>query len=342
MSSSFRLEKARLGELFAALAAEYRVFGPKLVGGRTRFGAAETLTDLNPGPGNTDESAKGIFFPQTETLLTYEEDETRSTPVDTKPIALFGARPCDAAGLVVFDRVFGAGRYQDPGWVSRYRDALVVTFGCDSPASTCFCNWTGPGPFDREGSDLLLTDIGDSYLIETNSEKGEKFLNRATGKLTTEPTEQELEKAAAVQETAVAAMDKRTDLAELKAVLDDFWESPFWEEVAEKCVSCAACAYLCPTCHCFDVQDEKAPGAQKGQRVRIWDSCMFPLFTREASGHNPRPGGRGRMRQRIMHKFHYFVENYDRVGCVGCGRCVRSCPVNLDLREMLVRIADGG
>jgi formate hydrogenlyase subunit 6/NADH:ubiquinone oxidoreductase subunit I len=342
LTTSFRLDKAKLGELFAALAAEYRVFGPKRVSGRTRFGEVKTLAELELEPGNTDESAKGIFFPQTETLLTYEGDEARPMSPETKPIALFGARPCDAAGFVVLDRVFGSGRYQDPGWVNRYRDALVVSFGCDVPEPTCFCNWTGLGPFEKEGSDLLLTDIGDSYLIETNSEKGEKFLGRTTGKLTREPTEEELGKAASVQEAAVAAMDAKVDLAKVKTVLDDFWESPFWEEVAEKCLSCAACAYLCPTCHCFDVQDEKAPGAEKGRRVRIWDSCMFPLFTREASGHNSRPGGRGRMRQRIMHKFHYFIENYDRVGCVGCGRCVRSCPVNLGLREMLVRITDGG
>jgi sulfhydrogenase subunit beta (sulfur reductase) len=141
------------------------------------------------------------------------------------------------------------------------------------------------------------------------------------------------ERALELQRNAQSMLGEPVDLAPLVERLDTMWESPFWEEIAQKCLNCAICSYLCPTCHCFDIQDEG--NERTGRRIRIWDSCMFPLFTREASGHNPRANGADRVRQRVMHKFNYFVENLGEYGCVGCGRCVRECPVNVDIREVL-------
>jgi ferredoxin len=123
----------------------------------------------------------------------------------------------------------------------------------------------------------------------------------------------------------------------MKSCLDKQFEGDVWEEVSRKCLGCGACSYLCPTCYCFDLVHEKmAAGARK---VRTWDCCMFPLFTRHASGHNPRSVNAARLRQKIMHKFSYYPERYSVDGCVGCGRCVRSCPVNLDIRQLLESVA---
>ncbi|NLW25671.1 MAG: 4Fe-4S binding protein [Clostridia bacterium] len=122
------------------------------------------------------------------------------------------------------------------------------------------------------------------------------------------------------------------DLAEKLEVI---YRSPLWRELQEKCVNCGVCTFLCPTCHCFDLTDD-----QKGKKVRSWDSCMFASFTKQASGHNPRPTGAERLRQRVMHKFRYFFENHGIFACVGCGRCVEKCPVNLDIREVLQRIKE--
>ena len=120
------------------------------------------------------------------------------------------------------------------------------------------------------------------------------------------------------------------------------YDDPFWDELHLKCLGCGACTYLCPTCHCFDIVDEG--NAVRGKRVRNWDTCQFALFTHHTSGHNPRQSGKERMRQRVMHKFNYFVENQGEIACVGCGRCVRNCPVNLDIRaviEGIRRVTEG-
>jgi len=111
------------------------------------------------------------------------------------------------------------------------------------------------------------------------------------------------------------------------------YNASFWPQIAEACINCGACTFLCPTCYCFDIQDEVA--GTKGVRLRYWDSCMFPLFTLHASGHNPRGQKMQRVRNRFMHKFKYFPDRFGPVSCVGCGRCVKDCPVNIDIREVI-------
>ncbi len=337
MSGILKLDKERLAEFVAALVSRYRLFGPVDANGRTRFAEVESAEDLELDSCNTDESAKGVFFPQTETILAYEQEETTTPPGPDKPIAVLGIRPCDAKSLLMLDKVFGTGEHSDPYWTRRYRDAFVVTLGCNAPRVDCFCNWMDLGPFSKQGSDIALTDIGDALLAEACSEEGESFLESSDGVPFKKPTDGDLGRAADIRERAESSMGDKIDCSSIRAVLDKSWDSPLWAELASKCLSCAACAYLCPTCHCFDIQDEKTPGKSQGRRIRIWDSCMAPLFTKEASGHNPRPTAKERIRQRVLHKFSYFVDAYGEIACVGCGRCVRSCPVNLDIRDVVKR-----
>jgi Fe-S-cluster-containing hydrogenase component 2 len=111
------------------------------------------------------------------------------------------------------------------------------------------------------------------------------------------------------------------------------YDSPIWQEIANKCIACGTCTYVCPECHCFNIEDRAL--ADGGERVRAWDACMYTLFTQHASGHNPRPDQAARWRQRTSHKFAYLPRNVGMYGCVGCGRCVLACPVRLDIREVL-------
>jgi ferredoxin len=127
------------------------------------------------------------------------------------------------------------------------------------------------------------------------------------------------------------------DLDAVRARLYERFDSPAWEEIASRCVSCGACTFVCPSCHCFDVADEGKHG--RGARVRFWDACTQKLFTLHASGHNPRERKAARYRQRVLHKFHYFHASWGENLCVGCGRCVVACPVNVDIREAVTLVA---
>jgi len=336
--ATFKIKKKRLKEFIDNLTKEYRVFIPVESDGVASF---MEIGDLRFDSYNTDRPPKEIFFPQTEALLTYKEGEISSPEqASTEKIAIFGVRPCDAKSFSLLDRLFGmepnvakCSEYKDTYWINKRTNALIFTIGCNHPLSTCFCNWLNGGPFNKEGTDLLLTDNGEDFLVEHCSKNGEEFI-KTKGMPVQKATKVDIKRASSIRKKAESTLSKPVDITSLKEDLDNLWDNPVWDEIAYKCLSCAACSYLCPTCYCFDIQDERA-GNARGKRIRIWDSCMFSLFTKEASGHNPRPSSKERMRQRIMHKFNYFVENLGEFGCVGCGRCIRSCPVNVDIREII-------
>jgi len=328
------IKKEDVAGLLESLMGEYEVFAPVKRDGLVLFdrigSASEAFLDYQ----NSLMPAKQLTFPQAETLFSYSsakgEVKIEVPQREEKPQLIFGIRPCDASSFVVLDRVFDGEQYKDPYYLQRREKTITVSMGCVKPRSTCFCTSVGGGPFSTEGSDLLLIDIGDRYVAQTVSDKGAQLLEKRGFR---DATGDELALAAAVIEAAAASMGPGVETDGLKDKLDSRFDDSIWQRLSEKCLGCGICTFLCPTCHCFDIVDEAVDS--KGERIRIWDSCQFPLFTLQASGLNPRPTVKERFRQRMMHKFSYFVDNYSRVGCVGCGRCITECPVNLDLRQVL-------
>ncbi len=324
------ITKNSLAELLSDLTKTSSVLAPVRQEDSLVFQEIHGIDEISFSDNNTKKSVKELFFPQREELFAYKDNVVTEPDLPDKGRVLFGVRPCDAKSLSLLDCVFDDNDYQDPYFLNKRENTLVVAVGCNRPGDTCFCTAIGGGPFSTEGIDLLLIDIGDAYLAQPTTPKGEEFIKEQAGFHEAKPDQIEL-KEIAVQK-AEAGIDANLNLSRIKENLDSGFDSHFWESFHEKCIGCGTCTFLCPTCHCFDILDE---GADQGQRIRIWDSCMFPLFTLHASGSNPRPTGKQRFRQRVMHKFKYFVENNGRAACTGCGRCIRYCPVNLDIRDVL-------
>ena len=178
----------------------------------------------------------------------------------------------------------------------------------------------------------MLVDVGDGYTVKAITEKGKKLLSGVTELEAASP--KAVEKAAALRQSSEAGLGNQFKMEPLsEAGLLDVFNSAFWDEVQFACINCGTCTFVCPTCWCFDIQDEV--NGDNGDRLRLWDSCMFPLFTHHGSGHNPRAQKLQRVRQRFMHKLKYYNDKYHTgVACVGCGRCVHSCPVNIDIRDV--------
>jgi ferredoxin len=190
----------------------------------------------------------------------------------------------------------------------------------------------GGGPYDTAGLDVLLMDTGEGYAARVLTERGKNTLEVTSGwsSITSAISTLTLEKKAAAEQQIAHAFDPAS-LAQKDMI--ELFKSPIWDEVQFACINCGACTFLCPTCWCFDIQDEVY--ADKGERLRLWDSCMFPLFTLHGSGHNPRNLKTQRVRQRFMHKLKYYLDKYNSgPACVGCGRCVQACPVNIDIRQV--------
>lgn len=286
---------------------------------------------------NTRLSPKSVALPQSEVMLEYSLDETqedhhimKDVQKDDSPRAVLGIRPCDAKALKLVQLNYDTPEYKDPYWLKAYKASTFVGLACVDPASTCFCTSVGCGPYNEEGLDVLMVDNGDHYLARVITEKGEKLLKNAGWETPADdPSVIEIKKKEA--EAKITSAVSTENLKDKKIL--DLYEAPFWEDTAFSCINCGTCTYVCPTCWCFDIQDETH--GNKGVRMRNWDSCMFPLFTLHTTGHNPRDTKTHRVRQRFMHKLKYFVDKYDKgIMCVGCGRCVRLCPVNIDIRTV--------
>ncbi len=289
---------------------------------------------------NTRLSPKSIVYPQSEVMFDYSLDENqedhhimKEVEKDYSPRAVIGIRPCDASAFLLVKRNFDNPEYQDPYWVNSFEATTFVGLACHDPCNTCFCTTSGCGPFLEEGLDVLLIEAGDNYYAKIITQKGETLLKTGGWDIETlaETADDEIEtlkKEAEAKITASVATDKLKDKK-----TTELFDAPFWEDIAFACINCGTCTYACPTCWCFDVQDEVS--GDTGIRMRNWDSCMYPLFTLHGSGHNPRNTKTQRVRQRFMHKLKYYVDKYDNgIQCVGCGRCIRSCPVNIDIRKV--------
>jgi sulfhydrogenase subunit beta (sulfur reductase) len=336
------LKKDRLEGFLESLLQDHSIFGPVKKGDQLLLDRIESVRDLVLGRGNTVNSAKGFLFPQTERLFAYHRGEAGmeidGPSTEDRGLLLFGVRPCDARGLFLLDKVFG-GTQQDPYYGDKRARTAVIGMACETPDPSCFCLSLGGGPCSVDGSDLLLLDIGDGFLAQAGSAKGSALLRDGAFE---DADKEAIDQAERIEKQAEASMSRaalgQAGVAEaLETRLEALFDDPIWDTLTESCLSCGICTYLCPTCHCFDILDEAGPST--GERIRVWDSCQFPLFTRQASGANPRPSAKERLRQRIMHKFCYLPKNGNQTGCVGCGRCVTKCPVNLDIREVVQRLS---
>jgi len=328
------IDKKDLSGFIDAIKKDCRFYGPVDKGTYVSLGEPASGKDIELDYSNLKMSLKDLFFPQCEALYTYEDDEIHEVPAPEEKVVIFGTRPCDARALVLMDKVFDSEDIKDPYYLQKRQNSTIVSIACTDPVETCFCTSFGGGPANAEGSDILAFDLEDRFLFEACSKKGEALM-KANSALFKKPTKAQLKK----RDEQASVAEKKVEKVEVKGLkkkLEDDFDSPFWESAARKCVGCSVCTYFCPTCHCFALFDEKAGLACV--KVRNWDSCQTPAFTIEASGHNPRGSHGERMRQRVMHKFRYTVENFGETFCVGCGRCITNCPVNMDIRETLAGI----
>jgi ferredoxin len=285
-------------------------------------------------------SAKSVLFPQTEKMLFTSLDESQKdhhimkrAATDYSPRAVVGIRPYDAKAMELVKLNFDTVDYRDPYWCDAYDATTFIGLGINNPGPFDFSTSADSGPFGEDGLDILLADMDDTYLAKVLTEKGEAFAEACGFYTTADETESQmlldiLRKEA--EKNIVSHIDT-TRLKE-KTILE-LYDAPFWDDIAFSCINCGTCTFVCPTCWCFDIQDETKQNAS--DRIRNWDTCMSPLFTMHSTGHNPRGTKTQRVRQRFMHKLKYFLDKYDQgIMCVGCGRCVKSCPVNIDIREV--------
>lgn len=320
------LKKTSLPQFLEALSSKSLVYAPVEVDGVSRFAPWEKEAQLDLEQ-NTLLPPKGLFFPQTEDLYGYsvnkQEASVEEIPSDTGSFVVFGIRPCDVHSIKMLDDIFLTKGFEDSYYKKKREQGLLIAFGCLKPGPLCFCESWGISPGLAPLADIMMADDGDKYLLLAQSEAGKKLLADLGSHLSDEGSQLPKSEACSLKVTTEGLMER----------LQPMFEHPVWEEICRKCINCGTCTYLCPTCHCFDVLN-KTRGTE-GIKYRCYDSCMYPEYTVMAGGHNPRPNKKERVRQRFLHKLQYIPERYEEIGCVGCGRCIQKCPVNLDITKVI-------
>lgn len=255
-------------------------------------------------------------------------------PVEEPPAyAFLGVRGCELAAIGVQDQVFGYGNGGDPIYSANRQSAFIVAVNCTSPAGTCFCVSMGTGPKAGPGYDLALTEIidtqGHRFLVEVGSDQGAGILDQVAHR----PALVEEEAAAAeLMDRSAALMGREMDTTGIRDLFYENPEHPRWEEVAKRCLACANCTMVCPTCFCHTTEDTTDLTGATAERWRTWDSC-FTLDFSYLGGGSVRSSVSSRYRQWLTHKLATWIDQFGSSGCVGCGRCIAWCPVGIDLTE---------
>lgn len=336
----YYITKNDLFDLFSRLTQDNRVFVPYDYKGRFVFNEfnPDRAADMQFGGIRQTQPFKTFINPAREKLSGEERHGQR-------PVIVAGVKQCDLSSLVLQDFVFLKGDIEDPFYAFHRSNTLIISCDCTFAKETCFCIAMAGQPYPKKYFDINLSPLGDIFIVETLSEKGaaliggyKTFFRAARGK--------DIAARDAMREDVSGQVKdfikKRgtPDTLQIKGMMKKEYNNlPMWQDFASTCVECGACNLVCPTCHCFQLFDERSQ--QKIGRGRVWDACLYKTFARVAGGANPRKHLYERLRNRFDKKFAFFPEVLDYTACTGCGRCVEACPGDIDLREVLKGLVNG-
>jgi ferredoxin len=325
------LEKSDLAAFIERLiASEPGVAGPVRKGEQYVFGPLASVEELALDYVSTLLPPKKYLFPPQETLLRFEAGPAPKVQavVEAPLRTIVGVHPCDLRGIWALDQTFGDDQV-DTNYRARREAATLIGVDC-LPDEHCFCTSVATHLPEAGTFDLFLTDVGAAYTVEVGSERGRALLGRyaqvreATGADLAQLQKRRQEKQALVQARLEA------EVQTLPLLFESLQDSPVWEELGARCLSCGTCNLVCPTCYCFDLSDLMQLNLKDGERVRQWDGCLLVDFATVAGGHNFRKETRNRLRHRYYRKFQYLMTRYGRSFCTGCGRCSRACLVHIN------------
>jgi hypothetical protein len=354
------LELSALAQLIPTLQRRgYQVLGPTLRDGAVIYDTLEKLEDLPIGWSDEQQAGqyrlkkredgklfgyalgpqswKGYLYPPEVRLCTFERqgDSFRASDEPAAPLkqAFLGVRACELAAIRILDRVLLADRYVDKVYQGRREGVFIVAVNCTGASATCFCSSMQTGPKVEGGFDLALTELSSPqrhvFVAEVGSGAGAEMLAELEHR---QPLPEELQQAQAAVEATAAQMGRRLDTTELRRLLYGNFEHPEWDQVAARCLSCANCTMVCPTCFCTTVEDVTDVRGQHAERRRKWDSCFTESFS-YIHGGSVRMSIKSRYRQWLTHKLASWVDQFGTFGCVGCGRCITWCPARIDITE---------
>jgi ferredoxin len=364
------IDVSGLDRLIEAIhAAGYKVIGPTVRDHAIVYDEVRSTADLPRGW--TDEQAPGRYrlerrgddalfgynvgphtwkqhlFPASEKVwqLTIRGEcfETQGTTPPEQPMAFLGVRACELAAMQIQDRVFIEQDYLNAGYATRRESSLVIAVNCGEAGGTCFCDSMDTGPRAETGFDLSLTELmgetGHTFLVEIGTPRGKELIDSTTHRPARDKDREDADQAT---ENARQQMGRSLQTDGLPDLIARNLEHPIWDEIAGRCLSCANCTLVCPTCFCSSFEDTSDLSGEIAERWRQWDSCFNGEFSYVHGGQVRQSTG-SRYRQWMSHKLSTWHDQFGTSGCVGCGRCITWCPTGIDLtaEAAAIRQRDG-
>ncbi len=332
-----KIPKKHLDLFVSILPAFGELYAPVKRGSGYAFDRPSSWSDVQMEYPRTILPPRKFFLPPREATFRFDPKEGFQDLLAeaATPRVLFGVHAYDIYGLNILDRVFAQGKYADPYYVARRRNTAII--GIDFVPDDHHFAASMNADFVDTGFDLFLSDIGDHYLVLVGTSRGDDMAVMS-GSLLEAPTADDFAEYKRRSSERRVASRTRVELGDLPEILEMEYHSQVWEELGQQCLSCGSCSMVCPTCYCFDVNDEVTLGSRAGTRVRSWDSCLFKTHALVAGGENFRHSRASRIKFRFYHKQRGFVAEYGRPSCVGCGRCAVSCPAGIDIVTVIQKI----
>jgi ferredoxin len=313
----------------ALISSDQKVVGVQAKADKFVFGELTDADALRLDYDVTILPPKKYMLPQKETLLNFQVGGESQSVQEAEKMVLLGVHPYDVVAISQMDQLFSQGEY-DTHYMSRRNNIAIIACDVVNPSKNVFASSMNTATCDS-GYDILLTDIGEAYVIDAPTEKGQALVNMMDD--ATDATDDDAAKRKAVQEKAEAELNKHQLECKpsfLPNLLEKAYDHPVWEEKANLCYSCGSCNQVCPTCYCFDVQDEVEWDLKTGCRYRAWDGCLLENFATVAGDHNFRKKRADRFRHRLYRKGKYVPGKIDgQIACVGCGRCISACTAKI-------------
>jgi sulfhydrogenase subunit beta (sulfur reductase) len=327
------IDKPDLEKLFNSFVKSQTVIAPVKAGKSYSFSEVHAFDEVELDYPTTLTSLKKFFIPKHETLFEFDEKgEIHDCEIHPRKRVLFGAHACDINAINNLNLIFEDATCPDPYYKKRKSKTMIVGISC-MPTETCFCHNLAVQEA-KGGYDLFLQDLGDRYFVSIGSVEGADVLEEHCSPRNTTDDDRKLflERARLRQE---AFSKEVPEIQEIPMLMDAFHADPFWDELGSRCLSCTACAQVCPTCYCFNIVDSFNSDGEGGKRERFPDCCTNPEFAQVTGGFNFRDSNVSRVRHRMYHKLNGFYSKHDRYLCVGCGRCARACKAGISPIEVL-------
>ncbi len=324
------IPKEKMGEFVANLMGAYRVLGPRQKEHQYVFGPIENLDELRLDYNTTILPPKKYLLPQHESLFKFNADTfDAELTIDDQPTVMLGVHTCDLHAIQLLDQVFQRD-HLDQHYMARRENTILVGIECLKPCDDhSFCKSMGTLTPPTGCYDLHLTDIGDSYVVDVETEKGAWLVVRHAQARDADDEDYRQINNILSEKWPRFPYKLDFDVGELPALMSVSQKSPLWQQLGEICLACGSCTNGYTTCYCFDVRAKVGLSLTDGYRERFWDSCQLDEFALVAGGHDFRPSRAARQRHRFFRKGKYQTDAYGLLGCVGCGRCGRACLVEI-------------